>query len=57
MCHFMVVTRVNLRFVYFLKKIYCHVAGHDCAMCQANIRCFQFSSSIEILIQFSPPIF
>jgi len=41
----MVVTRVNLIFFY-LKKKYCHVAGHDCAICQANIGCFQFNPSI-----------
>jgi len=26
--------------------MYCHVAGHDCAMCQANIGYFQLSPSI-----------
>jgi len=37
--------------------MYCHVAGHDCATCQVNIGCFQFSPLFTILIQFSPPIF
>jgi len=33
---------------FFIVKKYCHVAGHDCATCQANISCFQFSLSIWI---------
>ena len=31
---------------FLFEKKYCHVVGFDCATCQANIGCFQFSPSI-----------
>jgi len=32
--------------IFLFIKMYCHVADHDCATCQANNGCFWFSPSL-----------